>query len=283
MQKCATAKCNSGPGTAEARLAAALLSAAGPTYGLAPAHTAAQRGSPECSGHRAAGRQGSGSRRAPSRYVTQMLTMLQQPGLDTKQCAFLATCIFQYGLDIGSPQQEERALSNATCMEEAYDLLAERLARRADAALPEGSRCGPSQQAALQLWCSSWPYVPLACSCDARHGRMSLWLLHKCHSCTWWSWPVSPTLVNGVSSFQRLLKAASTCLKAGWATALARRALATTSAADRRVVVAIAGVPGSGKSTTSREVCRRLNAAGDRAVVVPMDGARLRLASTGVG
>ncbi len=81
-------------------------------------------------------------------------------------------------------------------------------------------------------------------------------------------------LVTSVSSFQRLLKAASTCLKTGWATALARRALTTASAADRRVVVAIAGVPGSGKSTTSREVCRRLNAAEDQAVVVPMDGAR---------
>ena len=40
--------------------------------------------------------------------------------------------------------------------------------------------------------------------------------------------------------------------------------------------MAIAGVPGSGKSTTALEVCRRVNAAVGKlqAVVVPMDGAR---------
>jgi DNA polymerase III epsilon subunit-like protein len=74
-----------------------------------------------------------------------MLTMLQQPGVKRKQYGFLAMCIFQYGINIGSPQQEERALIDAACMEEVYGLLAERLERRAEAALPEGSRCGLSQ------------------------------------------------------------------------------------------------------------------------------------------
>ena len=42
-----------------------------------------------------------------------------------------------------------------------------------------------------------------------------------------------------------------------------------------RVLVAIAGAPGSGKSTMATELARRLNARGKRAVVVPMDGFHL--------
>ncbi|WP_019955045.1 AAA family ATPase [Yoonia vestfoldensis] len=42
-----------------------------------------------------------------------------------------------------------------------------------------------------------------------------------------------------------------------------------------RVIVAIAGAPGSGKSTFAGELARRLNARGRRSVVVPMDGFHL--------
>jgi fructokinase len=42
-----------------------------------------------------------------------------------------------------------------------------------------------------------------------------------------------------------------------------------------RRVVAIAGAPGSGKSTFAAELARRLNARGRRSVVVPMDGFHL--------
>lgn len=42
-----------------------------------------------------------------------------------------------------------------------------------------------------------------------------------------------------------------------------------------RSMVAIAGAPGSGKSTFASELARRLNARGQKAVVVPMDGFHL--------
>jgi len=42
-----------------------------------------------------------------------------------------------------------------------------------------------------------------------------------------------------------------------------------------RYVVGIAGAPGSGKSTLSSELARRLNAQGRKTVVVPMDGFHL--------
>lgn len=41
---------------------------------------------------------------------------------------------------------------------------------------------------------------------------------------------------------------------------------------DGLVMIGIAGSPGSGKSTTSLEVCRRLNHLGYPSIVVPMDG-----------
>lgn len=53
----------------------------------------------------------------------------------------------------------------------------------------------------------------------------------------------------------------------------------TEAAADEsRLIVAIAGAPGSGKSTLSEQLCRKLNAEagdGDLAAVVPMDGFHL--------
>ena len=42
-----------------------------------------------------------------------------------------------------------------------------------------------------------------------------------------------------------------------------------------RVIVAVAGAPGSGKSTFAAELARRLMARGRRSVVVPMDGFHL--------
>ena len=42
-----------------------------------------------------------------------------------------------------------------------------------------------------------------------------------------------------------------------------------------RVIVAVAGAPGSGKSTFAAELARRLSARGKRGVVVPMDGFHL--------
>ena len=66
---------------------------------------------------------------------------------------------------------------------------------------------------------------------------------------------------------------------AAWCSALRLPAchakLCQTCTRAARLIVALAGVPGSGKSTIAVEVCRQLNAALGRplAVVVPMDGA----------
>lgn len=43
----------------------------------------------------------------------------------------------------------------------------------------------------------------------------------------------------------------------------------------KRQIVAVAGPPGAGKSTTTNELCRRLNARKHAATVVPMDGFHL--------
>ncbi|KAJ2017186.1 hypothetical protein GGI06_002949 [Coemansia sp. S85] len=45
--------------------------------------------------------------------------------------------------------------------------------------------------------------------------------------------------------------------------------------ASRRVIVAVAGGPGSGKSHISQRVCQAINSASELAVVVPMDGFHL--------
>lgn len=42
-----------------------------------------------------------------------------------------------------------------------------------------------------------------------------------------------------------------------------------------RILVAIAGPPGAGKSTLSSQICRRLDRDGHRAAIVPMDGFHL--------
>jgi pantothenate kinase len=49
-------------------------------------------------------------------------------------------------------------------------------------------------------------------------------------------------------------------------------ALRTRAAQHKRFMVAIAGPPGSGKTTLADEICMELRSAGDTAVVVPMDG-----------
>ena len=62
---------------------------------------------------------------------------------------------------------------------------------------------------------------------------------------------------------------------------LAARAAAMHAARRGRVLIGIAGAPGSGKSTTAASVCRLLNSnsflGSERCIVVPMDGARRSL------
>ena len=57
---------------------------------------------------------------------------------------------------------------------------------------------------------------------------------------------------------------------------LAARAAALHKIRGARILIGIAGVPGSGKSTTAAAVCRLLNSerflGSDRCLVVPMDG-----------
>ena len=57
---------------------------------------------------------------------------------------------------------------------------------------------------------------------------------------------------------------------------LAARAAALHAAKRARVLIGIAGTPGSGKSTTAAAVCRLLNSdrflGSERSIVVPMDG-----------
>lgn len=53
------------------------------------------------------------------------------------------------------------------------------------------------------------------------------------------------------------------------------RKIVTASAGRSRFIVAVAGPPGSGKSTLADDLARRINARGERAVVLPMDGFHL--------
>lgn len=53
------------------------------------------------------------------------------------------------------------------------------------------------------------------------------------------------------------------------------RAIVTAAAGRSRFVVAVAGPPGSGKSTIAEDLARRISAGGNRAVVLPMDGFHL--------
>lgn len=53
------------------------------------------------------------------------------------------------------------------------------------------------------------------------------------------------------------------------------RAIVTAAAGRSRFIVAVAGPPGSGKSTLADALARMLNAGGERAVVLPMDGFHL--------
>ena len=58
---------------------------------------------------------------------------------------------------------------------------------------------------------------------------------------------------------------------------LAVRAAALHAVRGARIIIGIAGAPGSGKSTMAAAVCQLLNSerflGGDRCLVVPMDGA----------
>lgn len=53
------------------------------------------------------------------------------------------------------------------------------------------------------------------------------------------------------------------------------RAIVTAAAGRSRFIVAVAGPPGSGKSTLADELARLMNAGGESAVVLPMDGFHL--------
>lgn len=53
------------------------------------------------------------------------------------------------------------------------------------------------------------------------------------------------------------------------------RAIVTAAAGRSRFIVAVAGPPGSGKSTIADELARLISAGGERAVVLPMDGFHL--------
>lgn len=53
------------------------------------------------------------------------------------------------------------------------------------------------------------------------------------------------------------------------------RAIVTAAAGRSRFLVAVAGPPGSGKSTIADELARLISAGGERAVVLPMDGFHL--------
>ncbi len=56
---------------------------------------------------------------------------------------------------------------------------------------------------------------------------------------------------------------------------LARRAGAITAAAGQRRLIALAGPPASGKSTTAKALVARLNGGGTKAILIPMDGFHL--------
>lgn len=53
------------------------------------------------------------------------------------------------------------------------------------------------------------------------------------------------------------------------------RAIVTAAAGRSRFIVAVAGPPGSGKSTIADALARLISAGGERAVVLPMDGFHL--------